>query len=92
MKLTNFIFESNDTLANIKKIAAHQDFSIQQRAEYIFNVCKHSLSMLGQGSNPMVSIWLRLPGILMHLLLIVLKLVQPWSIFLVGFTFRNSLQ
>lgn len=51
MKLTNFIFESNDILANIKKIAAHQDFSIQQRAEYIFNVCKHSLSMLGQGSN-----------------------------------------
>lgn len=51
MKLTNFIFESNDILANIKKIAAHEDFPIQQRAEYVFNVCKHSLPMLGQGSN-----------------------------------------
>jgi len=51
MKLTNFIFESNDILAKIQKIAAYQDFSVQQKAEYIYNICKLNFTLLGEGSN-----------------------------------------
>jgi hypothetical protein len=51
MKLRAFIFESNSILTKIKGISEFQNFPLERRAEIIYNLCKQSLEMLGEGSN-----------------------------------------